>query len=405
MRVYQNYHRHTSKSNVLVPDSTVSNEDYALRAVELGHGIISTMEHGNQGYYIEGHRLAEEHNLKFVFGAEAYWVKDRTLPDPANGHIYIGARNENGRQCINDILSEANLTGFYKRPRIDVPLLLSLPKDDVIVTSACVAFWKYDDVDSIVEELSQHFGRNFFLEVQYHHTESQKQLNQHILELRDRLKIPLIMGCDSHYILPQQSQDRDDLMLSKGISYEDEEGWFMDYPDGDEAYQRFLGQDVLSEAQIDEAMSNTNVFLEVEKYDSEVFDSSLKLPKLPRMRDWTQEQRDEAYERTVWQGWENYKSKVPEDLHSHYVAEIQSEINSVKECHMADYFLIDYEIVKRGKKMGGLLTKTGRGSAVSFITNMLLGFTEVDRIAAKVKMYPDRFMTATRILEAGTLPD
>lgn len=405
MRVFQNYHRHTSKSNVLVPDSTVSNEDYALRAVELGHGIISTMEHGNQGYYIEGHRLAEERNLKFVFGAEAYWVKDRTLPDPANGHIYVGARNENGRQCINDILSEANLTGFYKRPRIDVPLLLSLPKDDVIVTSACVAFWKYDDVDSIVEELSQHFGRNFFLEVQYHHTESQKQLNQHILELRDRLKIPLIMGCDSHYILPQQSQDRDDLMLSKGISYEDEEGWFMDYPDGDEAYQRFLGQDVLSEAQIDEAMSNTSVFLEVEKYDSEVFDSSLKLPKLPRMRDWTQEQRDEAYERTVWQGWDNYKDRVPEDLHPHYIAEIQSEIDSVKECHMADYFLIDYEIVKRGKEMGGLLTKTGRGSAVSFITNMLLGFTEVDRIAAKVKMYPDRFMTATRILQSRVLPD
>ena len=44
-------------------------------------------------------------------------------------------------------------------------------------------------------------------------------------------------------------------------------------------------------------------------------------------------------------------------------------------------------------------------SAVSFITNKLLGFTEVDRIAAKVKMYPERFMSATRIIEAKTLPD
>lgn len=404
-RIFQNYHRHTHRTNVLVPDSTVSNEDYAKRAVELGHGIISTMEHGNQGCYIEGYNLAQQHNLKFVFGAEAYWVKDRTVPDPTNGHIYIGARNENGRQCINDILSEANLTGFYKRPRIDVPLLLSLPKDDVIVTSACVAFWKYDDVEDIVQALAQHFEKNFFLEVQYHLTDAQRRLNQRILAVRDRLKIPIIMGCDSHYISPRQSQDRDDFLLSKGISYEDEEGWFLDYPDGDEAYQRFCRQGILSEAQIDEAMSNTNVFLDVETYDSEIFNSNLKLPKLPRMKDWPQEQRDEAYERLVWQGWDRYKPSVPEELHQHYESEIQSEIDSVKECHMADYFLIDHEIVKRGKEMGGLLTKTGRGSAVSFITNMLLGFTEVDRIAAKVKMYPDRFMTATRILQAGTLPD
>lgn len=405
MRIFQNYHRHSGKTNVLIPDSTVSNEDYAKRAVELGHGIISTMEHGNQGCYIEGYNLAKQNNLKFVFGTEAYWVKDRTLPDPSNGHIYIGARNENGRQCINDILSEANLTGFYKRPRIDLPLLLSLPKDDVIVTSACVAFWKYDDIEAIVQELSQHFGKNFFLEVQYHLTDSQKQLNQRILQVRDRLKIPLIMGCDSHYIFPRQAQDRDDFLLSKGIQYEDEEGWFLDYPDGDEAYNRFLRQNILTEGQIDEAMSNTSVFLEVEEYDSEIFGSELKLPRLPQMKDWTQEQRDEAYEHAVWQGWERYKDKVPEELHPHYVSEIQSEVDSVKECHMADYFLIDYEIIKRGKELGGLLTKTGRGSAVSFITNMLLGFTEVDRIAAKVKMFPDRFMTATRILQAHTIPD
>ena len=390
---------------MLVPDSTVSNEDYAKRAVELGHGIISTMEHGNQGCYIEGYNLARDSNLKFVFGAEAYWVKDRTLPDPTNGHIYIGARNENGRQCINDVLSEANLTGFYKRPRIDLPLLFSLPRDDVIVTSACVAFWKYDDIENIVQELAQHFGKNFFLEVQYHLTDSQKQLNRRILQIRDRLKIPIIMGCDSHYIFPPQSRDRDDFLLSKGIHYEDEEGWFLDYPDGDEAFSRFERQGVLTQDQIDEAMSNTNTFLDVEAYDSEVFNTSLKLPTLPRMKGWTQQQRDEAYERIVWQGWEHYKNKVSEELHPLYISEIQNEIDSVKECHMADYFLIDYEIVKRGKEMGGMLTTTGRGSAVSFITNMLLGFTEVDRIAAKVKMYPDRFMTATRILEAGTLPD
>ena len=38
------------------------------------------------------------------------------------------AQNENGRQSINDILAEANITGFYYQPRIDLELILSLPK-------------------------------------------------------------------------------------------------------------------------------------------------------------------------------------------------------------------------------------------------------------------------------------
>ncbi len=36
----QNYYRHTSHSNIYVADSSILNEDYAKRAVELGHKII-----------------------------------------------------------------------------------------------------------------------------------------------------------------------------------------------------------------------------------------------------------------------------------------------------------------------------------------------------------------------------
>jgi len=72
---------------------------------------------------------------------------------------------------------------------------------------------------------------------------------------------------------------------------------------------------------------------------------------------------------------------------------------------MADYFLLDYEIVKRSEELGGMLTRTGRGSIVSFITAKLLGFTTVDRISATVQLFPERFMTKERILDAKTLPD
>lgn len=400
---FQNYHKHTYHTNPLIADSVTSNEDYAKRAAELGHGIISIMEHGWQGRYIEGYELAEKYGLKFVVGAEAYWVKDRTEKDSSNCHIYLGAKNENGRQCLNDVLAEANITGFYRRPRVDVPLLLSLPADDIIVTTACLAYWQYDDVDDITLRLRDHFKDNFFLEVQYHNVEKQRRINEHVLELSKRYSIPLIMGCDSHYIFPPDTQERSDYIKSKGIDYPDEDGFVLDYPDGDEAYRRFAQQCVLSHSDIVEAMENTNVFLKVEDYDNACFTKDIKMPSLHP--DWTQDQKDAEYDRVIWEAWGVEKQKIPCENWPHYEDEIRKEMDIVHQTKHADYFLDDKAIVERGRELGGVLTKTGRGSAVSFYTNKLLGLTDVDRIAAKVKMYPERFMSPTRILQAKTLAD
>lgn len=400
---FQNYHSHKMYTNVRISDSTVTPAAYAERARELGHTLLSSAEHGWQGNYFETIRVAKEYGLKPLVGAEAYWVKDRTEKDRSNCHIFLGAKNENGRQALNDVLSEANLTGFYGQPRLDIPLLLSLPSTDIIVTTACIAYWRYDDIEDITKRLFEHFGKNFFLEVQYHNTPSQIELNKRILRIHNELKIPLIMGCDSHFIKTSDAQVRTDFLYSKGISYPDEEGWFLDYPDGDTAYERFAKQCVLSDGEIRDAMDNTNVFLDIEEYDSPIFNSEIKMPSL--YPDLPQEEKDAIYKRLVWEGWEAYKSSVPEDQHQHYVDEISKEIQTVIDTKMSDYFIDNYHIIRKGKANGGWLTKSGRGSAVSFITNMLLGFTEVDRIAAKVHMYPERFMSTTRILQSGSLPD
>lgn len=400
---YCNYHRHSCYTNVRISDSAATNRDYAKRAVELGHGILSSCEHSFQGRYQEVVNLAKEYGLKPLISAEAYWVKDRAEKDRTNCHIFIAAMNERGRRALNSVLSEANLTGFYGQPRLDVELLLSLPKEDVIVTTACIAYWRYEDIEEITTKLFNHFGDNFYLEVQYHHTPSQIELNQKILTLRKKLGAKLIMGCDSHYIYPEQSQARIDFLASKGLEYPEEEGWFLDYPDGDTAYERFAKQAVLSHEEIIEAINNTNVFLRVEEYDSPVFTSDIKLPSL--YPDWTQEQKDAEYRRLVWDGWERYKHSVPEERWAEYESEIEKEMKVVIDTKMADYFIIDYEVMKRGKELGGKLTKSGRGSGASFFTNTLLGFSDVDRISATVHMYPERFASTERILQSGALFD
>ena len=43
---YNNYHKHSHRSNVYTVDTHIRNEDYCKRAVELGHTTLFSTEHG-----------------------------------------------------------------------------------------------------------------------------------------------------------------------------------------------------------------------------------------------------------------------------------------------------------------------------------------------------------------------
>lgn len=417
----QNYHRHTSYSNIYIADSAAVNEDYAKRAVELGHKVICSLEHGWAGYYFEAYELAKKYDLKFIFGCEAYWVKNRFEKDRTNGHIVLLAKNENGRRAINRIMSTANEDGYYFRPRVDLELLLTLPADDVMITTACIAFWHYDDIEDILVQLHNHFKKNLFLEIQYHNTEPQIKLNKRILALSEKYGIEMIVGMDSHYIYPDQSKERDYILAAKNVHYDDEEGWFMDYPDDETTMNRFLKQGVLTKNQIQKAMDNTDLLLEFEGYDTlpngepnRIFSKDIKLPSLydgqhtidgvllPKL---DQEQRNKEYSKLISKLFKAYIKDVDESQHEEYFDGVKNEVQVIKDTNMSDYFLIDYYMVKRALEKGGVLTDSGRGSSVGYFTNTLLGFSKVDRFQSPIKLYPERFISKSRILETKSLPD
>ena len=402
---YINYHSHGMYSNVSTPDSTISNEDRTKRVVELNQSVCSYTEHGWMGRFIEGIELSKQYNVKPLLGTEAYFVKDRFQKDSTNAHIILLAKNENGRKAINLALSEANETGFYYKPRIDLDILLRMPKNDVWVTSACIGgVWKYDDYEDLIIKFKNYFMKNFFLEVQAHNTERQKEINQRILELSKKHNIKIIAGVDSHMIYPSQIKERDDYLLSRGIEYPDEENWYLDFPSYEELLYRFKKQNVLSYDQTVESLNNTNVFENVETYNSIIFDDQMiKLPTLYPNQ--SQEWRNKKFQDLIWEKWEEEKINISNNQHKKYEEEITKEVSTIVETNMSDYFLLDYEIIKRGVEKGGHITLTSRGSAPSFYISKLLGFTTIDRISSKVKLFPERFITKERILEAGSLPD
>ena len=410
--IWVNYHKHTSLSNRYMKDSPLLPVDY-WNELKARYGdkpcIYTTIEHGWAGNYFKQYDDLEKFNkkngtnIRWIYGAEAYWVKDRHESDRSNCHIVLLARTDKGRKAINKILSIANKDGYYARPRIDLELIDQLSYNDVMITTACIAFWnKYDDIVDIVRHLAESFP-HFYLEVQAHNTPQQKELNRHIIQTSEELLVPIIAGCDSHVITESQMLDRDELLKSGNIHYEDEDGWYMDYPTYDVLFERFKQQGVLTDGQIKAAINNTNVLFEFEDIK---LDRSLKVPVIKELRNKTQEERNHIFEQILKDEWFLQKADINKDKLQQYYQEIKHDIGEIEACNMADYFILSYMVMKRGQeKYGGILTPSGRGSAVSMYLNKLLRLTKVDKVNSPVLMYSERFLTKERVLDSHTPPD
>lgn len=435
MKKYENYHSHKMFTNVVIPDSPAKYEDYINKTIELGQTIITSVEHGFQGNpwllnemirnknieFMKRRKKGEKNvpqNLHFIFGTEGYWVKNRHEKDSSNCHIIILAKNDNGRRKINLALSKANEDGMFNgRPRLDLELLLELPKDDVFITTACLAYWnKYEDIDEITLKLFNHFGNNFMLEVQNHDTDIQREINTHIIQLSKEHGIKIIAGMDTHIIdVEKDNIKRDKILEYKGIKYKDEEGWYIDYPSYDEAFHRFKKQGILTDEQIGEALNNTNIICTFEDIDLGLktivdgeniyLDIDIKLPTLYQEK--TQDEKDLLFKKIINDEWKKFRERenIPKEEYPMYLEGIRYEVEEVIKTKMTDYFLLHYVGLKKGVKNGGLITKRGRGSGVGYFINTLLGFSKVDRFKAPIKLYPERFLTADRILKSKNLPD
>ncbi len=393
----ENYHCHRYDSNVSTPDSPTSPEEYVERIKQLGSKCLYTMEHGWQGTWYSAYDLAQDNDLRYIFGTEAYWVKDRHENDKTNCHIIIHALNDEGRKEINYALSMANIDGYYYKPRVDLELIMAFNPENVIITSACISGWNYKDAEDIWISISKRFKNHFFLEVQYHNTEPQKELNKKILRIAKENNIQIISGLDSHYIYEKDDIRRNQILEYKTISYPQEDGWYLDYPDTQTIYYRFVEQGVLSEEEIIRAIMNTNIFASDEVTDI-VFDKSFKIPTLyPNL----------SYEEKckIFKDYLNKQYKLEANKSKEKAEGIRYEVNEIIKSNVVDYFLTSNKIIKDAiENEGGILTTTARGSSSSFITNKLLGFTTIDRFNADVPIYPERFLTAERVL-SGSMPD
>ena len=393
--MYHNYHKHDHYGNPWMADSVTKPEEYCKRAKELGHTSIFTVNHGITGNVFEWLELSEQYNLKMIYGFETYYVSDRLEKDRSNKHLILIAKNNDGVLELNDIMSESHISGFYYRPRIDKELLFSINPKNFIVTSACIA-GVWDDTE-LVCSLSRKFGNNFFLEVQSHNVKEQKEMNKRVLQLSKELNIPIIHANDSHYIYQNDSKYREIFQKAKGSKFTYEEEMVLDYPSEETIYERYERQGILTRQQVSESLQNTMIFDECEKIT--LINKEIKLP--PISDNPTEDLKD-----LLRNHWLSVRDTIPREKRQKYLEALRYEMDIIEKTHMENYFLIDYNVVKRGQEVyDGKLTNTGRGSAPSFYTTKSLGLTDIDRVSAPVTLYPTRFMSVERILGTRSLPD
>ena len=405
---YCNYHKHDHVSSMMTPDTHIRCEEYVKRAVELGHTTYFTTNHGTGGDIFEAKTICDKYGIRCLFGIEGYIVPNPLEKDSRNYHIIIIPTANKARRKVNLLNSRANEEGFYYKPRIFVEDLLALDKDDIYITTACVAglLRDNDSYNQIFLPLAKHFKDSMLLEVQTHNVDIQKQINKKCIDLSKKFNLKLIAANDSHYVYPEQYKDRLEYLKGKGINYGDEDSFILDYPDRDTMVDRFRIQGVLSENQIQEAIDNTKVFLSCEDI---VLDKEIKMPSIyPNL---TPQEKIKELKKHINKKFSRIckEENITGDKKKEYIKGIREEMKVIEdtaEINTADYFLFNERNTELAiNKYGGILTRTGRGSCGSFYINRILGMTQLDRFTAPIKLYPERFMSTARLLENRAMPD
>ena len=176
-------------------------------------------------------------------------------------------------------------------------------------------------------------------------------------------KLKLIAANDSHYIYPEQANDRLEYLKGKGVNYGEEDNFILDYPDYNTMLERFKEQGILTDKMAREAIENTKIFLECEDI---YLDKEIKMPSIypdlsPEERIAELKQHINSELRKIYK-----EEHIKGEKRAEYNKGIQEEMQVIEDTisiNTADYFLFNEANTKLAvEKYGGILTRTGRGS-------------------------------------------
>jgi DNA polymerase-3 subunit alpha len=415
-------HNHTHYSLL---DGASTPAEYMKRAKEIGLTHLAITDHGTPAGHRDFQREAKKAGITPILGIEAYITSNR-LDRRSNAsrqdgtsvynHITLLAKDAVGLENLNHINKIAWTEGFFHKPRCDFAILEQY-REGIIALSGClsgmIAKSLQNDMpiqaDNYARQFKDLFEDDFYIEVM---ESNSPVLNQQLIEIGKRFDIKPVMTSDCHmaskadlplaeamliintnpkprsqidytrmqkmemmeiyeYLYPRRDKDGKEIRMS----FADFELWLHTY---DEHVANLEKQGIGPEA-VDNTMLIAN---QIKPYP--YYENLDTLPKFPDVDDEVVELRARLE-----------KALVDKDLNTpeNRARVFEEELPVIEAKNLSGYFLIQADFIDYANN-NDILVGYGRGSAMSYLTNYLLGITRINPMP--YDLLPERFLSLDR---------
>lgn len=368
-------------------------------AKEQGSTAMAITDHGVMYGAIEFYKAARDEGIKGIIGCEMYVAplgRLRKEPGTPINHLILLAYNNTGYQNLMNLVSKANLEGFYYKPRVDHGLLREF-SEGLICLSGCLA----SEVSRAILDNNEAKARetiklyqdifgpeNYYLEVQDHpEIADQVILNQAIFRIGKEMNVPVVATADSHYARKEDHHEHDVLIcIQTGKTLEDTDR------------MKFEGEfhirtpQEMAEAFKDHPEALENTVKIAERCDVQITFGKNLLPTFKTPDDIPVQQ----YLRILCE--EGLIKRYGDSLNDEHKKRMEYELETIHNSGFDAYFLIVHDFVKYAKD-SGVIVGPGRGSAAGSLVAYILNITDVDPMLYGLLF--ERFLNPERV----SMPD
>ena len=370
------------------------------RLKALGMDSCAVTDHGVLYGAIDFYTAMTDAGIKPIIGMEGYVCRDRTDRSPAGremSHIILLCENNTGYQNLMKLSSEAFLTGYYYRPRMDYDLIRKY-HEGLICTSAClsgdlpkmVLNGQMESAHAFVREMQDIFGpENFYIELMDHGLRDEKTVIPRLIALAREMNVPLVATNDCHYLERKDAEAQEVLMcIQTGKTLDDDRRMRMEtgelYVKSEEEMRELFKN-------VPDAIDNTRVIADRCNVTFEF--GKTRLPQYPVPEGETAEQ---MLRRLCREGIRRLYPEAGEG--DEPWKRLEYELNTIIQMGFVDYFLIVWDFIHYAKS-NGIMVGPGRGSGAGSIVAYSLGITMLDPL--KYQLLFERFLNPERV----TMPD
>ncbi len=401
MSDFAHLHCHTEYSLL---DGAIRLKDLCAKAKDFGMPAVAITDHGNLYGALKFYLTARDFGLKPIIGCEVYVCHDHrdTSSELANVryHLVLLAQNLVGYHNLVKLVSHGALYGFYRRPRVDKALLRQY-SEGIIALSACIAgevprLYLRRGMDNAMEAAREYaaiYPGRFFLELQANGLAEQEKANAALIEIGEKLRLPLVATNDCHY-LHADDVDAHDVLLCIQTQAKV----------ADEKRMRFTTRELYYKSpeemekdfsHLPEALANISRIVGMcEDYAFNLKDYHFPLYELPQGM--TPEEEFRALSR---KGLKKRLAKMPYAVdEALYALRLEEELDVICQMGFPSYFLIVQDFINWAKD-NDIPVGPGRGSAAGSLVAYALRITNLDPIPYNLLF--ERFLNPERV----SMPD